>query len=642
MASQRLHYLVIVTLALHSESDKDVAVELFVLPPSFRLGSGASALPQSETLAQLRGTSKASRLTMVPSTDPDNAESQGPTSKASRLIPWGRLAETAPSLATFLTFGIVGILLLMVPVGAGALGGRENSNYRVPPTWSPEGEHNYSFRAYMTDISLWIMLTDLQPHQQCAAIIMRLGGAAREMARMITPQEMAAGGVRNGVHVDPVTYLLGALHLRFGALEEESRLTVMTDMLAFSRKPGENINNLLARYETVRQRAAIEGQFVMSVEGCSLQLLRACGIQASHLVTLLQPYQGRLPTTEQQFNELFAQLRRFGHMTEGVQGNVATVLSAPFRPARPGTYHTQSDQASTFLATSQQPAAPPSAPASAWDALLPAPLGHASNDPFASWGARESQSADHTYLGTATSWNGRGSQSADPGHHGTWNVGGQAATGEDTIAAFMADYEWSEGTDSETSSDDGQEVLPDPGVHSMSRSEAAAHVFLQYRRAKRTWRRYTGKPVRRFRKTIKKIKGHRKGRGKGFFWTHDDTLTYLKGKGKGQRKNTTGKGHGRRGNPEDKDGNIMRCSICNSTEHFRANCPQGNSGGKGGSSGSSSSFAGLAMNLHQRGPNKASRLTSVLPLTLPLPLRISVHLGLRKTSSSGEPVKPVG
>ena len=139
----------------------------------------------------------------------------------------------------------------MMAPGAGGLtlGGRDNFNYRIPPAWPPENENHYSFRAYMTDISLWIMLTDLQPHQQCAAIIMRLGGAAREMARMITPQEMAMGGLINGNAVDPVTYLLGSLHARFAALEEERRLTSMTEMLAFTRRPGETINALLARYE---------------------------------------------------------------------------------------------------------------------------------------------------------------------------------------------------------------------------------------------------------------------------------------------------------------------------------------------------------------------------------------------------------
>eukprot|EP00974_Lingulodinium_polyedra_P026938 2597593-Lingulodinium_polyedra.AAC.1 len=75
------------------------------------------------------------------------------------------------------------------------------------------------------------------------------------------------GGLLNGVQVDPVTLLLGTLHARFSALEEESRLTCTLELLVFSRRPGDGINGLLARYETDRQRAALEGQFVMSVEG---------------------------------------------------------------------------------------------------------------------------------------------------------------------------------------------------------------------------------------------------------------------------------------------------------------------------------------------------------------------------------------
>ena len=74
---------------------------------------------------------------------------------------------------------------------------------------------------------------------------------------------------------DPVTYLLGALQLRFANLEEETRLQSMTEMLAFARRQGEDINALLTRYEVVRQRAANEGRFVMSVERSALQILRA-------------------------------------------------------------------------------------------------------------------------------------------------------------------------------------------------------------------------------------------------------------------------------------------------------------------------------------------------------------------------------
>jgi len=88
------------------------------------------------------------------------------------------------SLHNFSAVAVIIILLMMMPTSHA---GNRDFNYRIPPAWSPEHENSYSFRAYLTDISIWVMLTDLQPHQQCAAIVMRLGGAAREMAIMISP-----------------------------------------------------------------------------------------------------------------------------------------------------------------------------------------------------------------------------------------------------------------------------------------------------------------------------------------------------------------------------------------------------------------------------------------------------------------------
>ena len=70
---------------------------------------------------------------------------------------------------------VFGPLCLMMPRFQG--GDNPNSQpgsftHRVPPAWSPEGEFGYSFRAYVQDIQLWLMLTDLQPHQQAAAIVL--------------------------------------------------------------------------------------------------------------------------------------------------------------------------------------------------------------------------------------------------------------------------------------------------------------------------------------------------------------------------------------------------------------------------------------------------------------------------------------
>ena len=311
-------------------------------------------------------------------------------------------------------------------------------NYRIPPYWTPEFEQNYSFRAYMTDISSWILLTDLQPHQQAAAIVMRLGGAARELARMISPQEMMIGGMLQGQAVDPVTYLLGSLHARFSALEEESRLQAMTEMLAFSRRNGETINSLLARYDTVRQRAATEGQFVMSVEGCSLQILRAIGIQHQHLFHLLQPFQGNLPTNDAQFQQLLTQLRRYGHITEGAPGNIASTLSGPFRQARPGAY-LASGGGGNAEATGQRTDAffgDASQPANAWEVLsMP-------QEPYA---APQSFEA-HTFSAVPAPSTGQGA--------------GSSRTGDTQPAAYPT---WAgqdgDSSTSWTSSDYGDEVL---------------------------------------------------------------------------------------------------------------------------------------------------------------------------------------
>ena len=152
----------------------------------------------------------------------------------------------------------------------------------------------------------------------------------------------------------------------------------------------ENVNSLLARYETVRQRAALEGQFVMTVPGCSLQIIRACGMGPQHLFILLQPFQGKLPQTDAQFRELCTQLRRYGHIVENAPGNIGNQLTGAPRQARPGAYLAQSMGAyltqsgstldtATFLSGAQDGQAGNSA-----DPLSQSLL-QQQHDPFASW-----------------------------------------------------------------------------------------------------------------------------------------------------------------------------------------------------------------------------------------------------------------
>ena len=92
--------------------------------------------------------------------------------------------------------------------------------------WSPEMEQTYSFRNYQQDVLIWCLTTDLQPHQQCAAVIQRLGGTARDLARQMTPAELLNGGMVNGAQVDPVSLLLDGLQQRFGMLEGDQTCSI--------------------------------------------------------------------------------------------------------------------------------------------------------------------------------------------------------------------------------------------------------------------------------------------------------------------------------------------------------------------------------------------------------------------------------
>ena len=438
---------------------------------SFRVGSGASDPDRSDmydfdntyVMEHPDGSRSAEvrKLTIEDGTHTDgNRSAEVSVSHSLRgLVHGSRSAElhTIHALIFAMSISIVCIIGSMMPQGQGGLNagsgsGSRDFNYRIPPAWSPENDTSYTFRAYMTDMSLWIMLTDLQPYQQAAAIVMKLGGTARELARMITPAELMHGGVRNGVALDPVTYLLGALQERFAALDEESRLASMTEMLAFSRRPGETINALLARYEIVRQRAATEGQFVMSIEGCALQILRACNVHPNQLMTLLQPFGGRMPNSDADFIAMCTTLRRWGHIAEGTHGNIATVLSGPFRQARQNAYF--GDEAET------QP-----------EAVLP----NAGDSASAYWNGGQQQtplSMDPSQ--PLADWAAGGSRSAEPGYPvvPTTSAYPSMEFGEDTD------------TDTDTSSDSGNEDLPTPGVSSMSQADAAAHTYLEYRRAK--------------------------------------------------------------------------------------------------------------------------------------------------------------
>eukprot|EP00969_Alexandrium_andersonii_P364570 15464415-Alexandrium_andersonii.AAC.1 len=73
----------------------------------------------------------------------------------------------------------------------------------------------------------------------------------------------------------------------------------------------------------------------MSRERYVLQLLRACSVSPQQMIQFFQPSQGRLPTTEAEFQLMTSRMRRIGHVLESAPNNLGQLLRGS-RQARPG------------------------------------------------------------------------------------------------------------------------------------------------------------------------------------------------------------------------------------------------------------------------------------------------------------------
>ena len=94
----------------------------------------------------------------------------------------------------------------------------------------------------------------------------------------------------------------------------------------FDRKHHESIDELLTSFEIVRNRAVENSNFAMNFECTSYMLLRACRVTDQQFLMLTQPTNGRLPNNEATYRNLFASLRRQGHVVEHHKNNIASGL----------------------------------------------------------------------------------------------------------------------------------------------------------------------------------------------------------------------------------------------------------------------------------------------------------------------------
>ena len=69
----------------------------------------------------------------------------------------------------------------------------DSSTTKIPPYWQPTMETEYPFRIWLQDINLWIHSTEVPAERQAPAIVLRLGGTARALAREIPAETLARG-----------------------------------------------------------------------------------------------------------------------------------------------------------------------------------------------------------------------------------------------------------------------------------------------------------------------------------------------------------------------------------------------------------------------------------------------------------------
>ena len=152
------------------------------------------------------------------------------------------------------------------------------------------------------------------------------------------------------------------------------------------RRPHEDIDSLLSRFEELRYKAAREEHCTMSFEGWPLRILQQCSLSQAQILHVLEPFAYQMPRTDEQFNQLIDRLRRVGHQTENragavmrlIQGQRPSDTAYPYHLVQDEDFEAPMDAPPAFM---MQPALPGPAPsvsswpvaAPSWDATAYAP-----------------------------------------------------------------------------------------------------------------------------------------------------------------------------------------------------------------------------------------------------------------------------
>ena len=196
--------------------------------------------------------------------------------------------------------------------GPGGLG-----SLKVPPSWSAEHSHEYSFRAWLADVILWAGATDLEEERHGPAVAMQVHGAAREVIREIPAQTLRQGRVNQAGQAESgLMVLMRMLAERYSPLEVESSTRSIAELINLRRLGHESIDSYLTRFDVLRARAQNRANLNVGASGLAWLLLNGLRAPPDLWDRALMPFNGALPQNDQQLAVLTERLRRQGHLHE--------------------------------------------------------------------------------------------------------------------------------------------------------------------------------------------------------------------------------------------------------------------------------------------------------------------------------------
>ena len=86
--------------------------------------------------------------------------------------------------------------------------------------------------------------------------------------------------------------VIRGLTRRFGALELQTSVSCVINLLTFQRSPGESVDDALARFEMAKNRAEDTGQFQMGCGALAFLLLHQLDVAKVHWTVLLSQWNG--------------------------------------------------------------------------------------------------------------------------------------------------------------------------------------------------------------------------------------------------------------------------------------------------------------------------------------------------------------